>query len=82
MSKIPENLPSTKSKEFWEGAEIIKNFPETFQYGGKHVFVQKGNMAYCTTCPNPHGVFIDINNQEVQDGNIVWKEKRNFRDLT
>ena len=81
MSKIPKNIPSTKNSDFWEGGEIIKNVPEDYHYTGTHKFVQKGNMAYCISCPNPHGVFIDINTQEVREGKIVTKKQPNFRDL-
>ncbi len=72
--KMPDHVPESGNKDYWLDGEQIKVKPEVVKVDGEHVWRQKGNMAYCTSCPFDHGVFIDILNEEVRDGKIVKKQ--------
>jgi hypothetical protein len=80
MSKIP-NIPSSNSKEFWEGAEVIKSTPEQFHFSPRHNWIQQGNMAFCTSCPDPHGIFLNIQDEEVREGQIFDLKKNIFKHI-
>ena len=74
MGDKPKTLPDSRSSEFWGDAEIIVSQPETVTVGQTHSWRQQGDWACCTSCPVQHGIFIDINTQEVRNGNVVVKE--------
>lgn len=74
MIDKPKTLPNSRSSEFWQDAEILISQPEIITVGNNHSWIQQGDWARCTSCPVQHGIFIDINKQEVRNGNIVLKE--------
>lgn len=74
MGRKPLVLPGTKEREFWGDAEIIQCDPEVHTVSQVHSWKQQGSYAFCTVCPVQHGIFLDINHQEVRDGEIVNKE--------
>jgi hypothetical protein len=74
MGRKPLTIPGTKERDFWGDAEIIQCEPEVHTVSQVHSWKQQGAYAFCTVCPVQHGIFIDINKQEVRYGEIVDKE--------
>ena len=72
--KIPKNLPPSEAKEFWKDGETISlTDHEKVESGPNHSWMQRGNKAYCTSCPLNHGIFLGPD-QEVRDGKIVARK--------
>jgi hypothetical protein len=70
MGKKLDVLPDSRSKEFWGDSKTIKCDPEIITIGQIHKWKQQGPLALCTSCPNHHGIFLDILNEEVRNGEI------------
>lgn len=72
MGTTKKKLPGSDNKAFWGDAEKISGIEEVLK-SNKHEWMQRGNKAYCTSCPFGHGLFL-APDQEVRDGKIVHRE--------